>query len=267
MDWASKQGCNFKIINFTVRKYFSFNAKYYNYWPVYTTIGKYYPIGADHATWPAFRQEYPGTNTLNELITHAFEDNQFAAWDSFRQQVGKTLGKETFDYSNIHFPAYTAEVILNTFKYETVTHIQKLLFSVSFAGPFFTLFGIDETAVTVYNAEGPDGMISTVNTIVTSPCGDFATAFTTTEQLIHKRFSGYKLLPLSISGLYIKGHYNSFTEENENTVHASLFGNQLNDYGTGANYSGDEYYGWSEWRTEEPLPGGWTAYPHLSSAD
>ncbi len=250
-----------------MRKYFSFNAKYYNYWPVYTTIGKYYPIGTDHITWPGFRQQNPGTIALNELIVHAFGDQQFATWRNFRQQIGETLQKETFDYSSIHFPAYTAEVILNTFKYKTVTHVQKLILSVSLAGPFFTLYGVDETAVAVYNAEGPDGMIRTINTIVTSPSGDFATAFKATEKLVREQFNGYKLLPLSISALYLKGHYNSFTEENENTVHASLFGNQLNDYGTEANYSGDEYYGWSEWRTEEPLPGGWIAYPLLSPED
>lgn len=243
-----------------MKKYFSFNPKYYNYWPVYTTIGKYYPIGADQSAWPEFRQEYPGTIALNELIAHAFEEKQFDAWRNFRKQVGHTLQKETFDYSSIHFPAYTAEVILNTFKYETVTHVQKLLLSISFAGPFFSLCGIDETVVTIYDEKGPNGSVNTINAITTSPSGDFATAFTTTEQLIREQFSGYKLVPLSISSMYVKGVYNSFTEESENTVHAALFGNQLNDYGVAINYSGDEYYGWNEWRTEEPLPE-WTAYP------
>lgn len=250
-----------------MKQYFSFNPTCYDYWPIYEAISKYYPLGIDHATWPEMRRSYPGSKALAQLINDSiFDQKRFDEWAAFQEQVGKSMQKETNGYTSIHYPAYTSEMVLGIFKYDKVTLYQKIRFSVSLTGPFFTIYGIHETVVMAPNAAGELSAASAINAMIVSPYGDFETAFIQIESMIRERFAGYKLVPLTISTHYVKGLYNTFTSSDESTIHHALFGQLPDPFEEGYMVYGDEYYGYTEWRTDEPLSDGWVAYPPLTDA-
>ena len=145
---------------------FSFNHKAFNYWPIYDAIKKYYPIGLPFAfsvDTQDFYRSYPGIVELDRILidnTHS-NKNYRERWVKFEKQLKNEFGKVVEGTTHGQAPSYSGFVILEKRKAKELTVRKELHCSISYMGPFYTIYGLDTTSVLLNNLQE----YSTINAI------------------------------------------------------------------------------------------------------
>ena len=118
---------------------FSFNYEEYDFWPVYETIKKYYPLGLK-ASDDQLNQYYPGLIALRELIYEniVVQKTYRARWVKFNHLLKEQIRKPVHDTHHAAAPCYSGLVLLKRQKEPDLLE-QELHFAISLLGPYYTL--------------------------------------------------------------------------------------------------------------------------------
>ncbi|MEP7319473.1 MAG: hypothetical protein ABI921_12055 [Panacibacter sp.] len=243
-----------------MKEYFSFNPETHDYWSIIETIKKYYPMGIEDDTWMCYNKD-PSRKSLEEIIVkNIHEESEIKSiWNSLNTDVVKDLNKELIGTTYGQSPSFSAELILEKFENEKVWYRKKLCFSISLLGPFYTIYGIDETAINY--PERKNYSYYKINAITTSPLEEFETPFLYLQKKIEEKWEAYKLVPFYINSMYVKGLKVPQIQQPENTVYHALFNHLLFYIDTYISVRGKDSYGYERWLVPGAKLGGWTAYP------
>jgi hypothetical protein len=197
-----------------MKKNFTFDTETYNYWPIYEAIKKYYPLGIfqndeDSASY----QSYPGLRELEKILLAILHDENYRkGWitfiDSLKEEFKKVVVGTTYGNS----PCFSAYIEIEQKILDKVTVCKELHFAISLLGPFYSIYGIDRTMLTLEkelykgqealaNFEEEDKLqyFEAINSITVSPYSEYKEYFIKLEIKIKERFTNYKLVPHSIN--------------------------------------------------------------------
>ncbi|HEY4195546.1 MAG TPA: hypothetical protein VGM63_08420 [Mucilaginibacter sp.] len=211
------------------------------------TIKEFYPIGLTRES-PDYGA-YPGTIKLHEIMSDNIGNNKNfkERWGIFLKKLHKELKQSTYKLASSTYgfaPSFSADLELERYEDESLIRVKRLSFAVSLIGPFFTIFGIDETFIKEKQPEFP-AFYHAMNVITPSPYKEFKNDFKYLEQQIEKQFNGYQFVPISMSLRLVKGLHHDYLECGK--VHNALF-NHLFDLADPSfrNFRGDRWYGYGE---------------------
>ena len=238
-----------------------FNEKY-NFWPVYESIKKYYPIGCIE-DWERLYKcrafDYPGRMDLESIILdNLHNDNNFnSRWKSIEREIETLTEKKVIGTTYGRAPCFSGYIELESISINNLTRLKELYFFVSFVGPFYSIIGQDRSIVTFDKSN-----ISHTNYLVVSPENEFAEPFSLIEKKIQEKFPGYLFTPFhlckqELEGLSVRGS----NDEHNKTVFHALFNDQID---LSAEFIGDGMYGSEKWIRGDydgSKEGGWTIYP------
>ena len=215
------------------------------YGPIFETIKKYYPIGIK-SELPSY-QEFPGQIELNKIVIDNIHNkkNFKSRWKDFEKQLGKELKKQIIGETYATRPSFSSSLFLKRFSHNELMHNKSLHFSVSLLGPFFTIYGIDETFIKE-EKDGRDLCYGSKNIATVSPYKEYEFYFNELKSKIEDKFQGYKFIPFSLHSMFIEGLFDPFYDSKEATIYEALFDDALNGYDT-IRMRGDSRYGYSEW--------------------
>lgn len=219
------------------------------YGKILLSIQKYYPIGIKSGD-PAYHQ-FPGQVELGKIIVDNIHNNKNfkVGWKDFEKEIKKETRKEIDGQTYATKPSFSSRLIIKRFKHAELIHIKSLHFSVSLVGPFFTIFGMDETAITD-DKDGRELFFGAVNIVTVSPYKEFESDFNYLRTKIEGRFTGYKFIPFRLGSMLIDGLYDPFEENKECTIYSALFDDCLDGYNI-YKTRGDSSYGFDEWINRE----------------
>ena len=217
------------------------------YGSIIETIKKYYPISIKSNEDSYFK--YPGQVELGETVIDNIHKakNYNSRWKEFEKQVRIDLNKKVWGETYASKPSFSASVMIRKSKKFDLIHIKKLHFSVSLLGPFYTIYGIDETAV-VDQIDGRDLFYAALNTVTVSPYKEYESAFIALRASIEKRFIDYKFIPFKLHSITLDGLHDPYNNDSEMTIYGALFDDALQGYDT-YRMRGDRQYGTEIWVT------------------
>jgi hypothetical protein len=210
------------------------------YGPILDAILKYYPIGikSDVSSY----WEYPGQVELNKIIIDNIHSKKnFKSWQNFDKEIGAESKKRTIGQTYATRPSFSSSLILKKFKHHELMHFKTIHYSVSLLGPFFTIYGVDETAITDKRDEH-DLFYTAINVVTVSPYKEFESDFNFIKSKIEDRFPGYKFIPFRLHSMGIEGLFDPYKDNEEFTIYRALFDDFLNEYDTNR-MRGDYKYG------------------------
>jgi hypothetical protein len=247
-----------------MKKYFSFNSQRFDFWPVYETIKQYYPLGLrTQKDVDVSLQGFPGQEKLRQLIADNLENtkNYRSRWSSLQKELQTALKKRVHsDTSPVH-PCFSAYLPLRREQSDNLTYIKELRFCISFLGPFFTIFGVDQSILRLpasHSLHAPAqensqlGSYPAIHAVTVSPYQEYAELFTQLEQQIRLRLPGYRLLPFKMGLQLLEGlPHDDTSVKREQTVFEALFisHHHLADLPAYV-FRGSEFYGMDEWHKQ-----------------
>lgn len=245
-----------------MQKYFSFNPQRFDFWPIYETIKQYYPLGLRaQRDNDVLLRGYQGQERLRQLTDDNIVDakNYRSRWSSFQKELQATLKKRVHSDTSLFNPCFSGYIPLLKEQSASITYAKELRFCISFLGPYFTIYGLDESFIRLPEShphQAPDGtetfpgFRSGIHAVTVSPYQEYAELFTRLEQQIRLRFPDYRLLPFNIGMQLLEGlPHDSGLVERDQAVFEALFHSQshLPDLFPTA-FRGDVYYGMEAWR-------------------
>lgn len=162
-----------------------------------------------------------------------------------KEVVGTTYGQA---------PSFSSYLILEKNEFQDGCNFKQLQFAVSFVGKFFTIYGLDLTAI--YEKEGQYTKTYFQSGIfTTSPFKEFKTDFVKLESLIRQKFYNYKMIPFAFGQKIINGLQVGYCDAEVCSVYMALFDATIqvgNNFGythglTVKHTRGDIYYGLDDW--------------------
>jgi hypothetical protein len=241
---------------------FSFNPDRHNFWPIYETIVKYYPIGISKESSLYLR--YPGIKALEEIVVRNIHDKDTydTLWTNFEKSVQDAFGKEVVGTTYGQAPSFSAFLRINHWQHEQVSIRKELHFAVSLAGPFFTIYGKEvarfEELESIYDIH--TGYESSV-VLTVSPFEEYKEPFVALKKSIELHFKGYKFVPFAINQDYVEGLSVRYIDLKVNTIYHALFNHLLFADDHQQWIRGDEYYGYDAWEIDSPAPEEWIILP------
>ncbi len=194
-------------------------------------IKKHYPLGLKPSD-PGYI-EYTGYKELEDIIVENIHDNKKykKIFVSFTKAVAKSLKKEVIGTTYGIGPSFSAEIILETYDDDAFSRVKKLSFAISLIGPFFTIYGVDETFIKMPERPGAAGYHA-INIITVSPFQEFEPDFNYLRGKIEKEFDKYKFVPFFILSYHIEGLHLFDGEDDDEygNVFRALFNHLLNGY-------------------------------------
>ncbi|MGY4385851.1 hypothetical protein ACVWYN_002899 [Pedobacter sp. UYP24] len=229
----------------------NFNSYAYNYWPIYDTVKKYYPIGIKRLENSVYF-DYPGLKELDNIVVEAIhgEDNKkFKAWQAFMEQLSSKFQVKHMGTTMGQAPSNSAEFILEDVDTPEFRRVKKLVLAVSLAGKFFAIFGIDETFIKEKAEKTFQWQYHAINVVTISPYGEFETLFNGIKIAVEQQFEGYKFVPFMVHCAVIEGLQVRYSDREECTIFHALFNDQykLKD---GMVLRGELSFGSKDWETE-----------------
>lgn len=216
-----------------------FNSAVHDFWPVYNSIHRFYPVGIGHEI-EAMYNSFPGTSERQKIIAdNIYNDvNYKRNWLDFLEAIANYTGKKVTDNTGGITSCYSAYLQL----YHTVsgdrTRTKGLHFFVSLLGPFYWVVGADENEV-----EAKDSFYRSTNFLVTSPMVEYAGDFEDICKHIEARFKGYRFIPFWFGKQIVDGLVLDY-KDNNCSVFNALFNGAI-DLNT--NIVGSPSYKNSQW--------------------
>lgn len=204
-------------------------------------IKQYYPIGVMPDS-PEYN-EHPGIKKIMAIMEENTTQNKKfnKPWKDFLKKLQSRSKKKIHDLGLLFDVSFTGELILEKYQNESLLRIKKIVFSVSLIAPFFSVCGIDETAIIEPNDE-LGRTYRAINVITESPYKEFETDFNYLQHEIEKQFIGYKIVPIRDSMHLVKGLHTPYGRLHECKLHNTLF-NGYFDFAPVIFFRGEMYYG------------------------
>lgn len=144
---------DFYLLN--VAAMFWFDGDKYDFWPVYTAIQKYYPIGiSKEEVYTPFYSTSPHKHLRNETYDRKYvydkENNQSLLhpdWESCIASLQSQITKEVCDVTHPQLPCFSAHVEVDRIEVADVIRKKEILVYVSILGPFYTVIGQNKTSL------------------------------------------------------------------------------------------------------------------------
>lgn len=228
-----------------MKNYFSFRTDRYDFWPVYDAIKKYYPLGVSKDYDSYF--EYPGLKMLEKLIVDTIhQPSQFKeSWKKLCDDYSTSHKIKVIDSTYGIAPSFSAIMEWDAGKFGDRVVAKELHFAISLLGPFYTVFGLDNTSL--QDNETP---YRHSHRIIISPFHEHKAHFNQIREEIEQAFPGYKFVPYFIHSSYIKGLEVRYRDEKSNTIYNALF-NDLCTFKSPA--VGEQFtYGFDQWLIDNP---------------
>jgi hypothetical protein len=215
-----------------------------SYGAIIDSILKYYPIGIK-SDWESY-SKYPGQIALTEIMIDNIHNrkNFKTRWKDFDKEIGKKTKKKIVGETYGLRPGYSSAAIVNRFENNELLHLKTLHYSVSLIGPFFTIYGIDETCIKD-DWDGRNIGYAAINVVTVSPYKEFELEFNVVKSSIEDKFKGYKFIPFRLHSMVIDGLFDSYNDK-ELTIYEALFDHRLDGFDT-MRIRGDSSYGYNEW--------------------
>jgi len=227
---------------------FSFDAYSHNFWPIYEVIKRFYPIGIKRVSNAYF--DYPGIKELEAKVASNIHDEEaFKSWTQFEEEISKEYNLKVIGTTYGQAPSYSADIIIEQTDTESFRSIKKLSIAVSLAGDFFTIYGIDETAIKEKGSGEHPISYPSINVLTASPFKEFESIFKGLKKTIETKFTGYKFIPYAVNSMVIDGlQVRYLDDKDECTVYNALFNQFLDSYDS-MFLRGDQYFGYGDWQT------------------
>jgi hypothetical protein len=241
---------------------FSFNPDRHNFWPIYETIVKYYPIGISKESPLYFR--YPGIKALEEIVVRNIHDKHTydTVWTSFTKSIQQVLGKEVIGTTYGQSPSFSAFLKVDSWAKDQITIRKELHFTNSLIGPFFTIFGQEVARFKELDGTGDyPSMYESTIVLTVSPFEEYEELFVELKKSIESRFDGYKFVPFAMNQDYVEGLSVGYIDQKVNTIYHALFNHLLFADDNPKSIRGDQYYGYEAWKIDSPAPEGWIILP------
>ena len=234
---------------------FYFNTDKFDFWVIYDSIKRFYPIGIGKDETKMF-QSYPGMADLESIIVDKIHNKrQLKKWNDFTKQIETGIHKPIHGTTYGQAPCFSSYVELDNFSHGNFIRTKELHFFVSLAGPFYSIVGQDINTVRV-----GDNYFKGTNYLTISPENEYASSFIFLCDQIEKHFKDYRFVPFGICKQIIEGLYVKYDDNNRNAVFNAIFNNHidLNIYALG-----DDYYKSDDWIKDGYVDkgNGWTSYP------
>ncbi|WP_428328108.1 hypothetical protein [Mucilaginibacter sp.] len=211
------------------------------YGRIFDAILKYYPIGVKGDD-PAY-DKFPGQIELGDIVIDSIHNrkNYKSRWSDFNKEIRVESKKKTEAVTGAFRPSFSSNLILSKHKHQDLIHFKKLHYSVSLVGPFFTIYGFDETIITDERRQ-----YASINIVTVSPYKEFEADFNFLKSKIEKKFKGYTFIPFTLNFMLIDGLYDPYNNNEEYTIYRSLFDDYLKEYNPLLK-RGDSSYGFDRW--------------------
>jgi len=226
---------------------FQFNTEKYNFWELYNTINKYYPIGVDRGWGRGIYFKYPGIQELENIVVENIhiKENFENRWESFAKPMGKKLNRMIMGMTYGQAPSFSSSVVFNDQKSQNISLQKKLHFSVSLIGKFYQIYGFDES----FQSEiDENGSLVKCHRVTTSPLEEFEESFEIIEKMINDKFPGYRIVPYSIGQSIIKGLQVRYLDDEDCTINKALFNQFLSTERASLITRGNINYGIECWK-------------------
>jgi hypothetical protein len=236
---------------------FSFNPEKFNFWEIYESIAKYYPIGIPKNE-SKFSQSFQGHKDLVAILLDNIhnEKNFKIRWVSFDKEIKKLSQKKVIGTTYGQVPCFSSYVEIEKKKYKNFTHFKELHYFVSLLGNFYTVIGDDRNEMTER-----ENKFRTTNYLAVSPEHEFAKTFNLLCEQIEMRFTGFRFVPFQICAQTIIGLDVKDDLEKQDTIFDAIFGGSHIRFNN--RILGNEFYKADEWIREGYVDTGshWTIYP------
>lgn len=205
------------------------------------TIKQHYPIGVIPDS-PEYN-EHPGTKKIMSIMEeNATQNKKFnRPWNDFLKKIRTGSKRKIHNNSYLHDLSFSGELILERYQDDALLRIKKIRFSVSLIAPYFTICGIDETAIKE-KANSLAYAYRAINVITESPYMEFETDFNYLQREIEAQFANYSFVPIRTSLLYVDGLRTPYFGPDECKLHNALF-NRYFDFTPVIFFRGEMYYG------------------------
>lgn len=232
---------------------FSFIADHYNFWPVYETIRKYYPLGIERQEQGIYFQ-FAGILELERLIEENvhIQSNYQKRWKKKLDDLSSITGKRIIDTTYGQEPSFCAYIELEHSRIKDYVIEKRLYFTVSIIGSFYTVFETDQTVLTVKEVKTING--NSINNFfykgviksTISPYEENKRIFQSLRTFIESEFQQYRYIPYLIYSSKLNGLEVRYSENSLNRVYHALF-NQQFDFNSAI--TGDQFsYGFDQWK-------------------
>ncbi|MCB2408694.1 hypothetical protein [Hymenobacter lucidus] len=250
-----------------MNRYFKFDAAKYDFWPLYETVKKYYPIGIvdEELRQDTLFNVYPGTQQIAQVIHDniSVAKNYKARWKPLQAALKQQLQKPVLDENFLSEPSYKGIVILKKETRKHCTVLQELHFAISLLGPYFCIYGVDSSYLMLAREQRPNhntpgkeyGYYPAVHAVTVSPSFEYEEAFLLVQAKIAEWFPGYKFVPYHINMMRLKGLLAFGADVHDaqaDTIHSALF-NSNSQLKADTATRGDTRYSYEQWRKPEPL--------------
>ncbi|KAB5490757.1 hypothetical protein [Flagellimonas hadalis] len=232
---------------------FSFNYDEYDFWPLYHSILRYYPIGIKkHQEFDIYRQ-YLGIQELEKLLNEKIVDKKTYEknWGAFLKRVSAELGKSTQGTTFGFVPSYSGYLTLDSNGTGNRWNYKELHFAVSHLGKYFQVYGLEKSVLSYENDLIPY-QIQNLKEIMVSPMGAYKDYFEKMENYITEEFKDYRLVPFSMGQTIINGLQILHLDKENCSINMALFndflgmGEQVNEMEA----QGDLTYGMEHWKKQ-----------------
>ncbi len=226
---------------------FSFNLKTHDFWEVYETIKKYYPIGLRRFQGKGIYFEYPGIKKLSKIVVENTHDqNNFKErWVNFSDGIAEELKLQHIGTTLGQAPSFSSSIVIKRKKIENCIHCKKINFSVSLLGDYYQIFGSD--SITIQEGKGAIYYPS-VNIITTSPHEEFEEIFKFVEQKIRNKYPNHKIIPFRLGQFIIDGLQVRYLDDEDCTINKALFNSSLSEEYIKRYTRGNNGYGMEVWK-------------------
>ncbi|MCC5612937.1 hypothetical protein LC612_41185 [Nostoc sp. CHAB 5834] len=240
---------------------FYHNFKKYDFWPIYNSIKKYYPIGVSRQEpYLDFFQDYPGWKQLQALIEDKIFNpvNYENHWVSFEKKIQTLLNKPVIGTTFASAPSFSAFIELERSQAEDRVSVKELYFTVSVLGPYYTIIGRDRTLISL----NENHHIHVTNFLTISPENEYADPFELLCSQINIKFPAYRFVPFHVLNQKIDWLNIFDTDEQPARVYHAVFNDQLD---LSASKVGNEYYRFDDWIKEgyQGEEGKWVINPPI----
>lgn len=203
------------------------------------TIKQYYPIGVSNDS-PEYN-EYSGIKKITALWDeNSIYNKRFnKPWKDFLKRLRSGSNRKIYDTSRLSDVSFGAELILESYRDEVLFREKKIIFSVSFIAPFFSICGADETGI-IEQGDEFGRAYRAINVITESPYKEFETDFKYLQSEIETKFTDYKFVPIRASLLDVKDLFTPTFGLSK--VHNALFNDSF-DFTPVTFFRGEVLYG------------------------